>query len=204
MRTIETVMHRLTDAKSITQDILEMLRMADPEFSEKESRFLQAAASLKKEIGNSVSPSANEYLSAMEEKFASSVIFIGWQGFQLNLSIYHDPVNVLLLEEDYEMLHQERRLGTIPAVNTAQYTICSFCDALKHWSKDYVHLIEDITDFYSYLETVGYKIAHYYGYRMANRFLPHVIPGYISDEVHTRRYTTKLQEYLNIKLELIP
>lgn len=204
MRTIETVMHRLTDAKSITQDILEMLRMADPEFSEKESRFLQAAASLKKEIGNSVSPSANEYLSAMEEKFASSVIFIGWQGFQLNLSIYHDPVNVLLLEEDYEMLHQERRLGTIPAVNTAQYTICSFCDALKHWSKDYVHLIEDITDFYSYLETVGYKIAHYYGYRMANRFLPHVIPGYISDEVHTRRYTTKLQEYLNIKLKLIP
>lgn len=204
MRTIETAMHRLTDAKSITQDILEMLRMADPEFSEKESRFLQAAASLKKEIGNSVSPSANEYLSAMEEKFASSVIFIGWQGFQLNLSIYHDPVNVLLLEEDYEMLHQERRLGTIPAVNTAQYTICSFCDALKHWSKDYVHLIEDITDFYSYLETVGYKIAHYYGYRMANRFLPHVIPGYISDEVHTRRYTTKLQEYLNIKLELIP
>jgi hypothetical protein len=139
----------------------------------------------------------------MEEKFVFSVIYIGWQGFQLNLSVFHNPVNALLLKEDYEKLHQERRLGTIPVVDTAQRTIHSFYDALSHLSKDYVNLIDDITDFYSYLETVGYKLAHCFGYRLANRFLPYVIPGYVSDEVHTRKYTAELQEYLNIKFDMI-
>lgn len=139
----------------------------------------------------------------MEEKFVFSVIYIGWQGFQLNQRMYQNPVNALLLREDYEMLHQESRLGTISVINNAHHRIRAFCDALSHLSKNYAELIDDITAFYSYLETVGYKIAHYFGYRLANQFLPYVIPGYISDEVHTRIYTAKLQEYLNMKIEMI-
>lgn len=201
MRTIEKTAHRLTDVKSIAQDIMEFLRKSDPEFPEKESRFLQAAASLEQKLGDTVSPSAGEYLSAMEEKFVFSVIYIGWQGFQLNLSIFHNPVNALRLKEDYEDLHQERRLGTISVVDAANRTVCSFYDALDRLPTADTGLIDDITDFYSYLETVGYKLAHYFGFRLADRFLPYVIPGYISDEVHTRIYTEELQEYLNIKLE---
>lgn len=203
MRTIETAMHQLTDVKSIAKDVMEMLRRSDPEFPEKEDRFLQAASSLEQKLGSSASPSASEYLTAMEKRFVFSVIYIGWQGFQLNLSIFQNPVNALLLKEDYEKLHQERRLGTIPVVNTAQHTICSFYDAVSRLPEDYTALIDDITDFYSYLETVGYKLAHYFGFQLANRFLPYVIPGYISDEAHTSLYTVELQEHLKIKLDLM-
>lgn len=203
MRTIQTVMHQLTDAKSITKDIKETLRKTDPVFSEKEARFLNAASALEQKLAHTVFPSVNEYLAAMEEKYVFSVIYIGWQGFQLNLDIFHNPVNALRLKEDYENLHQERRLETLSVAQPARGTIDSFCDTLKKLPEDCRSLTDEISDYYAYLETTGYKLAHYFGFLLADQFLPHVIPGYISDEVHTSLYTMELQEYLDFSLDAL-
>ena len=52
----------------------------------------------------------------------------------------------------------------------------------------------------SYLETVGYKLAHYFGFVFADHFLEHVIPGYYRDTVTTMQYDWALREYLKIDI----
>lgn len=201
MRTIKTVLKQLTNAHSITQDMKDILREIDPEFLNEEVKFLQAAAALERELGTSISPSASEYLSALEEEYTSAVVYFSWQGLMLNLKIFDNPVNTLLLKADYEDLLRENRLSVIPTVKKARRTINTFYDALKEFPENISSLIETISDFYAYLENTGYKLAHYFGFRLGDSFLYHVIPGYTDDSVNTSLYTMRLRDYLRVDLE---
>ena len=59
---------------------------------------------------------------------------------------------------------------------------------------------EGITSYISYLETVGYKLAHYFGFVFADHFLEYVIPGYYRDTVTTIQYDWALRGYLKIDI----
>lgn len=201
MKTIESVLRQMTDAKSIMQDLLETLREVDPEFPEIESKFLKASADLERELGDKVVPSAGEYLAAKEEEFILELIYIGWQGFQLNLDIFKNPVNALLLKGDFEDLNCERRLGTLDTAGKARQVQNDFYAALKEIPEGTQNLTDGVTEFYAYLETTGYKIAHYFGFRLADRFLPFVVPGYTNDSVNTLQYSGELKRYLQIDLD---
>ena len=201
MKTVQTVLGQLTDPKTIMAEIRETLRTIDPEFFDTEVKYLAAASNLEKALGGSISPSVGEFLSAKEEEFVFEIIYIGWQGFQLNMDIFHAPINTLMLKGDYEELHRERRLGTLPMAKKARDTINAFYEVLRENYRDKLDLTEDITGFYSYLQTSGYKIAHYFGFRLADLFLPYVIPGYIDDSVNTGYYRRTLQEYLDIAID---
>ena len=61
-------------------------------------------------------------------------------------------------------------------------------------------LTEGITSYITYLETVGYKLAHYFGFIFADQFLEHVIPGYRNDTVTTMQYERELEDYLGLDL----
>lgn len=201
MKTIQTILGQLTNPKTIMAEIRETLRTIDPEFFDTEVKYLAAASNLEKELGNSITPSVSEFLAAEEEEFVSEIIYIGWQGFQLNMDIFHAPINAIMLRGDYEELHRERRLGTLPMAEKARDTINAFYEMMRENYRDKLDLTEDITGFYSYLQTSGYKIAHYFGFRLADLFLPYVIPGYIDDSVNTGYYRRTLQEYLDIDID---
>ena len=201
MKTIKTVMHQLTDTVSILQALRETLREIDPCFPEEESRFLKVAEALEQEIGDSVSPTASAFLAAKETAFASELIFIGWQGFLLNQDIFRNPVNALTLEADHAELYQEKRLGSLPAVRKARDVEEAFHAALKALPKEKQCLTDEISDFYAYLQTIGYKLAHYFGFRLADDFLQYVVPGYFSNSVHTMEYAAKLQNYLKVEFD---
>ena len=201
MKTVQTIFGQLTDPKTIMAEIRETLRTIDPEFFDTEVKYLAAASNLEKELGNSITPSVSEFLAAEEEEFVSEIIYIGWQGFQLNMDIFHAPINAIMLRGDYEELHRERRLGTLPMAKKARNTINAFYEVLREKYRDKLDLTEDITGFYSYLQTAGYKIAHYFGFRLADQFLPYVIPGYVDDSVNTGYYRRTLQEYLDIDID---
>ena len=201
MKTVQTILGQLTDPKKVMAEIRETLRTIDPEFFDTEVKYLEAASNLEKELGNSIAPSVSEFLAAEEEEFVSEIIYIGWQGFQLNMEIFHAPINAMMLRGDYEELHRERRFGTLPMAKKARDTINAFYKTMRESYRDKLDLTEDITDFYSYLQTSGYKIAHYFGFRLADRFLPYVIPGYIDDSVNTGYYRRTLQEYLDIDID---
>ena len=201
MKTVQTIFGQLTDPKTIMAEIRETLRTIDPEFFDTEVKYLAAVSNLEKELGNSITPSVSEFLAAEEEEFVSEIIYIGWQGFQLNMDIFHAPINAIMLRGDYEELHRERRLGTLPMAKKARNTINAFYEVLREKYRDKLDLTEDITGFYSYLQTAGYKIAHYFGFRLADQFLPYVIPGYVDDSVNTGYYRRTLQEYLDIDID---
>ena len=201
MKTVQTILGQLTDPKTIMAEIRETLRTIDPEFFDTEVKYLAAASNLEKELGNSITPSVSEFLAAEEEEFVTEIIYIGWQGFQLNMDIFHAPINAIMLRGDYEELHRERRLGTLPMAKKARDTINAFYEMMRENYRDKLDLTEDITGFYSYLQTSGYKIAHYFGFRLADLFLPYVIPGYVDDSVNTGYYRRTLQEYLDIAID---
>lgn len=201
MKTVQTMLGQLTDPKTIMAEIRETLRTIDPEFFDTEVKYLAAVSNLEKELGNSITPSVSEFLAAEEEEFVSEIIYIGWQGFQLNMDIFHAPINAIMLRGDYEELHRERRLGTLPMAEKARDTINAFYEVLREKYRDKLDLTEDITGFYSYLQTSGYKIAHYFGFRLADQFLSYVIPGYVDDSVNTGYYRRTLEEYLDIDID---
>lgn len=201
MKTIQTILQQMTDPKAILQDLCETLRILDPNFFDTEVKYLAAVSNLEKELGSSITPTVSEFLAAKEQEFVAEIIYIGWQGFQLNIDIFHAPINALILRGDYEELHRERRLGTLPMARKSRETIDAFYKVMREKYADKMDLTDDITGFYSYLQTAGYKLAHYFGFRLADQFLPYVIPGYINDSVDTMYYKNDLKKYLNIDIE---
>lgn len=203
MKTIETVLRQMTDAKPIMRDLLEILREVDLEFPEIESKFIEASAELEYQLGDKIAPSAGEYLAAREEEFVMELIYIGWQGFQLNLDIFKNPVNAMLLKGDFEDLNCERRMETLDTAGKARQIQNAFYAALKQMPEETQNLTDGVTEFYSYLETTGYKVAHYFGFRLADRFLPFVVPGYTGDPAITLQYSGELKRYLQIDLDRV-
>lgn len=102
---------------------------------------------------------------------------------------------------DYEDFLRERRMHTLPEVQNALKTIDTFHDALRTLPDKKMDLTDGITDFMCYLETTGFKLAHYFGFILADDFLPHVIPGYCKDPVTIIQYTWGLRDYLQLEPE---
>ena len=106
----------------------------------------------------------------------------------------------MFLKMDYEDFHRERRMATLPQVQHALETINAFHDVLRSLPDEKRNLTEGITSYITYLKTVGYKLAHYFGFAFADHFLEHVIPGYCRDVVTTIQYNWALREYLKIDI----
>lgn len=203
MKTIKDVLHQMTDAQGIMAALRETLREIDPEFLPIEEKYQAAAEGLKNELGDAFAPSVSDYLAAREEEFTAEVIYIGWQGFQFNMDVFSNPINALLLNGDFEDLHRERRLDTLPAAKKPREVLAAFHAKLGKLPDEKQALIEDITSYYSYLATAGYKLAHYFGFRLADHFLHYVMPGYTADSVVSQQYANQLREYLQIDPDLM-
>lgn len=184
--------------ESMFRYVQDAIRLVDPQYPEEEQQYLAACDILRKEIASKLSPVAEDYIQAKEREFASDALYAAWQGFLLNLRIFQNPVNALMLREDFEDLHQERRMHTLPATGEAQRIINSFRQQIPEGQRN---LTTAIDDYFAYLQTVGYKLAHYIGFLFGNRFLPKVIPGYVTDEVCTSRYTRVLRDFLQMDIE---
>ena len=201
MKTIQTMVQQLTDPEMILRELRETLIRIDPEFPDIEGKYLAAVSNLEKELGNSMTPSVSEFLAAQEAVLAAEMIYIGWQGFQLNLDIFNAPIHELTLRGDRTRLYRENRLGALPMAQKPGETVLAFRKQLREKYADEPALTDDITDFYSYLQTTGYRLVHYFGFRLADQLLPYVIPGYISDPVNTVYYRNGLKKELNLDLD---
>jgi len=197
MLTVESLFNQVTDPKQILASIQEILAEINPHFSAEEQKYRQAAKKLLTSV-EGVSPSAVEYLEALEVRYGYELLYIGWQGFQFNLDCFNSPVNALMLNGDFEDLHRERRLHTLSHTHQLQEVINAFQDALKKSNR--LELTDDISDFYCTIETEGYKIAHYFGFLFADHFLPLVVPGYTPDSVITNTYSLILSKATGFNL----
>ena len=205
MYTITSAVKAITSTDNLLNALRDVLRNIDPEYSAEEKRFNNARRLLQKEVGNTVSPSAEAYLQAHDNALAASLLFIAAQGFKLNVDIFNNPANALFLRQfEFEDLNRERILSSLPAVQESEITITAFHNTLQNTllaqSESIRKALEDIDDMYAYLQTSGYKLAHYCGFVFADHFLPNVMPGFHSDNINTGCYHRTLQDYLNIDL----
>ena len=192
MKRIETLVKELTNPPMILQEVKEILRRIDPAYPEEEKGFSQAVDNLCREVGET---RAGEYLAALEQELASDVIFAGWNGFLLNLECFKNPTNKLLLKEDFACILQEQQMEMLPMARNANATINAFLATLQ---QDQHGLTDEIQDYYAYLQTYAYKLAHYFGFNLADYLLPYMVPGYVRDETVTIRYAAHICQSLDL------
>ena len=200
MNTVHSLVDQLINPKTVMTKVKDILREVDPEYKKEEQAFIDACSSLEAGIDESVTITAQSYLEALEEEFASDIVFVIGRGFKLNLDIHNNPVNALAFKLDYEDLHDERKMHLLPVAEKANKTSYAFLEELRESHRDKLDLLDGINSYYSHLKTIGYKVAHYYGFLLADQLLPHLIPGYYADSVYVSTYGLILHNDIGINV----
>ena len=203
MYTVKSILTHVTDPSAIFRNILDTLRTVDPSFEDEHRQYIHSVDTLMDSLCGEDSLTVMEYIAAKEKAFCSEMIYIAWLGFQQNIACFRNPINTEFLKLDYETIHRENSFQSLPNILSALSAINDFDCSLRSLPDDIQNIAMGITDFFSYLETVGYKLAHYFGFVFADRFLGYVIPGYAPDTATTMQYAMMLQEYLDFNLSLL-
>ena len=203
MYTVKSIFTQVTDSKSVFQNIMDTLRTVDPSFEDEHRQYIHSVDTLMNSLRTEDSTKVMGYIAAKEKAFCSEMIYIAWLGFQQNIACFRNPINTEFLKLDYETIHRENSFQSLPNILSALSAINDFDCSLRSLPDDIQNIAMGITDFFSYLETVGYKLAHYFGFVFADRFLGYVIPGYAPDTATTMQYAMMLQEYLDFNLSLL-
>ena len=193
MKTVESTLAMLTDL-SIVEDLRKVLREKDREFLPVEAKFQEAVRDLTARIGRNAT---KELVAAWDRQICSDLIYAGFLGFQANLRNFHNPVASQFTRLDYETFLREHIMQTLPYRTAAEDTERAFLQAHKEILSEYE---EDILGYYVHLEITGPKLAHFWGYRFANQFLPWVEPGYVSDGAQTSMYALELHRDLGFRV----
>ena len=193
MNTIESILSQLT-SNALVSDLKSMLRQQDPEFPPVETSFQEANIALASRIGKE---EAEKLLVAKEQQILSDLVYAAYLGFQANLSNFHNPVASQFIKLDYDVFLREHIMQTLPRRATAEKTIAAFRETHKEALSEYEDAIQS---YYIYLEVAGPKLAHFWGYAFANRFLPWVEPGYVSDGAQTSIYALELHRDLGFRV----
>ena len=193
MKTIEPILSCLTSI-TMVDDLRQVLRKKDPEFLPAEEKFLEVVAHLTEKLGIE---EVERYVTAMDRQICSDLVYAGYLGFQANLQNFHNPVASQFTRLDYETFLREHIMQTLPYRTVAENTERAFLQAHKEILSEYE---EGILDYYVHLEITGPKLAHFWGYRFANQFLPWVEPGYVSDGAQTSLYALELNRDLGFSV----
>ena len=193
MKTIEPILSCLTSI-TMVDDLRQVLREKDPEFLPAEEKFLEVIAHLTEKLGIE---EVERYVTAMDRQICSDLVYAGYLGFLANLQNFHTPVASQFTRLDYETFLREHIMQTLPNRTAAEDTERAFLQAHKEILSEYE---EDILDYYVHLEITGPKLAHFWGYRFANQFLPWVEPGYVSDGAQTSLYALELNRDLGFSV----
>lgn len=184
MKKINETVSKMLDFSTVMEELTAVLAETEPHFPDERHAFSQAAKSLVDELGEP----AQKFLAAKKSEFCIEALCLCWSGFLLNYQCFQDPIHGLMLDCDFEVLHQENRLRSIPALRRFSQDAAALSALLPAESA----LLQPITEYYSYLQTYGYKLAHYYGFRLADRLLPYLVPGYIPNELLAWKYKSKM------------
>ena len=193
MNTIESILSQLT-SNALVADVKTVLREQDPEFLPVETSFQEAACALASKIGKK---EAEKLLAAKEQQILSDLVYAAYLGFRVNLSNFHNPVASQFTKLDYDVFLREHIMQTLPYRAAVEKTIAAFRETHKEALSEYEDAIQR---YYIYLEVAGTKLAHFWGYAFANKFLPWVEPGYVSDGAQTSVYALELHWDLGFRV----
>lgn len=196
MMKMQLMIEKLTDV-SMVNTLIELMEAHYEDFPECRQKYLAAVERLGRELGEQYNDQVIAMTEAVEKRIASVMIYAGNLGFRANLKNFEDPSAKCFLETDPEVYLGESIAHSLPAYERAQRIMNAFWNLLTEKQKEYY---TDILEYYCYLETIGPKLAHYYGYCFANEFLGYVVPGYVPDVVQTDRYTRMLGDIVGVSV----
>lgn len=192
---IDKLYEKLIDPQAMLAAMKETLRQIDPQYSKEEAAFFDGIEALRAGLPSDHPVSLDAYLEEEERDMAECLLHLFWKGVKQNYDCFVNPVNKMFLQMDYEDFHQESLMR--------QFFPAKFQDMGTKFAHSLPAEMSDATDpiisYYTYLQTNAYKLAHYYGFRFGDSFLPRVVPGYSSDGATTIIYGRMLQEDLNLK-----
>ena len=191
MKTLENFVEQLT-GPGIVDALVEHLLEHMEEFREDHQRYLDAISRLKAELG---APPVEEVVSAIYRRTASELWYAGGLGLKMNYDHFINPLtaNCTWQQADFNDCLQEYIAHSLPEYQRAETVLSNFCHSLTTRQQEIYCAIEA---YMCHLETVGPKLAHYYGYLLANTLLCRTVPGYIPDMTLTIKYNTMLEAYL--------
>ncbi len=193
MITVKTFVHSLVDPKRILAKTGAILREIDPAYRAEEAAYTQALLVMREQL-----PEALEWIEFQEAAAAADILFMLWNGLLLNLECFHNPTCKQFLQLDYEDIHREGTMRSMPDSRRCRDKATAFLRSLTVQQND---LFEPVTAYFAYIETSAYKLAHYFGFLAGNELLPKVEPGYVPDHALSGTYGMELQRYLEVDIQ---
>lgn len=173
---VKTIMVQLT-GQALTNSLVEFLEQHCEDFPEIREKYQTAIKQTER---------GKELADAIDTQTVSDLLFSAALGLKANLDHFQDPVARTFLEIDPEIYLRESVAHSLPQYINAQ----KMCGV--------VEVSDDIIAYTTYLETVGPKLAHYFGYLLGDELLPRIVPGYQPDLILTIRYRDWVRTYLGI------
>lgn len=197
MKTLHSIMNLLTGEEIYEALIAKMCTMS-ADFSEDYERYKTAFIRLKEDFAPELMPSIEEEMDAIQKQTCSILLFSGFLGIKANLDNFIDPIARNFLDVDFETFLREDIAQALPEYEKSQQVHDRF---YAHLSPTQKETYEAVSSFVNYLDTVGPKLAHYYGYLLGNELLPRIILGYRPDIVQTIQYRIRLEKFFGQRIK---
>ena len=185
--------------KELVTKLVDVIAANSIEFAADQAHFDETISLLKTELEQDTSPSVADLVDAIRQQIGSTLLFSYCLGLKANLDHFIDPVSRTFLDVDPEVYLRENIARQLPDYLRAQRVQEQFYKALSRIQREKYD--EGITTYICHLETVGPKLAHYYGYLLGNQLFPHVITGYVSDTQLLIQYRYMLEVYCGLNIE---
>lgn len=193
MFTVQDVLSNLFSV-SIVTELSNWLVEKDLDFSHVQADYQDAAKILVNQLGKE----AEAFLSAQDQQIISDLRYSAYLGFQENLANFRCPGGNHFVAKGSDHFLREHIMYSLPGRVSYDGTITAFQARHGQFAESQ---LASIRDYYIYLETVGPKLAHYWGYVFANHFLSLVEPGYVCDGAQTSIYTMELSRELGFPVK---
>lgn len=188
MFTLQTILDEFAN-QTIYDFLIRIMEKHFSDFSEIEQNYLATMESLQSQLGAQAVTKEKE---AIRQGIASTLFFSFYLGIQANLHYYLNPVAGDFLNTEPEVYLREKAAMELPEYVKVQCIRQQFYTGLTDAQKK---LYENVTEYTCYWDTVGSKLAHYYGFCLGNTMLQRVVPGYYPDMALTFRYCMMLKDY---------
>ncbi len=179
--------------KEIVASLVAVMAKNFDDFAVDQTRFKGTISWLEKELETGASPSVTALMDSIDQQIGSTILFSYFLGLKANWDHFIDPIGRTFLDVDSETYLRENMAKQLPEYQNAQHIQEQFYTVLSPVQRD---RYEDITAYITHLETVGPKLAHYFGYILGNNLLSRIVPSYHPDSSLTFRYQVMLKSYL--------
>ena len=168
---IDAMFEKLICPDAMMEVVWAELKKYDPEYDSEEAAFNAAVKLLQEIAGEMMGAEVKAALAGEEQTMGERLIFLFWQGVQQNLACFRDPKEKQFLELDYEDIHHEAEMNQFIPAKPRGFTPV----LIEELPRQADEPLEQIIGYYSYLETVAYKLVHYKGFCFGDRFLKMVV-----------------------------